>query len=234
MNYNMKNFVSAFIVLTLYLIISFYILNQIEIAEPNNRSLIAITTNPFSYYDLRTVVYVYSIFFLLIINLVLNKNSIYILRLGNRNSITKVYFTKVLGLSFVFVIVHSIIGALLTTLFFGIEIIYSNKFLLLSIIYASVLFLYFLIIALILSLLEVFFSINTSLILSVIIIISCYFLNNVFWTPILDTRIFGMAYLDIKGLNIQEITRIYIRQIAIISMLLIIQSIVIQRKDYFE
>ncbi|MCY8935672.1 WxPxxD family membrane protein [Peribacillus frigoritolerans] len=234
MKYNRKSLLHAYMILTLYLVVSYWILNRYEIANPSNGSIIAITTNAFSYYDLRTVTYIYSAMYLLFINLVIQRSPHYILRLGNRNSIIVSYFRKILGTSFGFVTLHGSLGIILTILFFGIEKVLLNHFLLLSIIYASVLFLYFLIIALFLSVLEILFSVNISLILGLIIIIFCYFMNNKLWTPILDTRIFGFAYIDTGGLNIFDITRIYLRQIAVISMLLIVKSILIQRKDYFE
>lgn len=234
MRYNKKNLVLAFSLFSLYLIISYCILNQHSIKNPSYHSLVSITTDPFSYYDIRTVAYIYSIFFLIIQNLVIIKNSQYILRFKNRSSIINSYLSKILMLSLGFVCIHTSIGIVLTSIFFNFETVTNNHFIVLSAINASVFFLYLISITLFLSILEIFRTQNTALILCVIVVISGYFLNNLFWTPLLDTRIFAKAYVDAEGLYLFEIIKIYIRQITVIVILIILKSIFIQRKDYIR
>ncbi|MEH7128326.1 hypothetical protein V7103_08920, partial [Neobacillus drentensis] len=110
MKFNRKSLLYSFLILTIYLFISYLTLNRAEIRNPNNLSLINITTNPFAYYDLRTITYVYSVIFLLFINFTLNRSPLFIVRLKNRNSIIKIYFFKITGISFGFVLIHALIG----------------------------------------------------------------------------------------------------------------------------
>jgi hypothetical protein len=116
--------------------------------------------------------------------------------------------------------------------FFGSSVLLSNSFLLLSLIYGLVLFLYLLILCLFLWIIEVFFSKYVSLFLTILLVIGLYSLNTYFWTPVLDTRIFGMAYVDESGLSVNNILLIFIRQIAVLIILLLINSILINRRDF--